>query len=150
MKNGFVYLTVILDLYSRKVVGSCVLEHMEHNLILQAMSQALRRYGSEEGMFFHSDRVSQYVAWEVKEVLKKHAIHKSQGKVAYDNAMMESFFSTLKKELMRGQNKFEDLQKAQLKVFEYIEIYYNKKRIHSTLGYKSPYEYEGEMKRLVK
>ncbi|MBS0648066.1 MAG: IS3 family transposase [Verrucomicrobia bacterium] len=60
----------------------------------------------------------------------------SKGKVAYDNAVMESFFSTLKKELMRGQKKFEDLQEAQLKIFEYIEIYYNKKRIQSTLGIK--------------
>ncbi len=74
----------------------------------------------------------------------------SKGKVAYDNPVMESFFSTLKKELMREQKRFEDLKEAQVKVFKYIEIYYDKKRIHSTLGYKSPYEYEEEMKRLAK
>jgi transposase InsO family protein len=148
-RNGFVYLAVILDLYSRKVVGACVLEHMEQSLILQALNQAMSRYGSEKGMIFHSDRGGQYYAAAVEDLLKKYAVHMSKGKVCYDNAVMESFFSTLKKELMRDKNQFEDLQEAQLEVFEYVEIYYNKKRAHSTLGYKSPYEYEEEMKRLA-
>lgn len=149
-KNGFVYLAVILDLYSRKVVGACVLEHMEQTLILQALKQALSRYGSEEGMIFHSDRGGQYIADAVQELLKKHAMHSSRGKVCYDNAAMESFFSSLKRELMRGKKEFEDLAQAQLEVFEYVETYYNRKRLHSTLGYKSPCEYEEEMKRLAK
>lgn len=148
-KKGFVYLAVILDLYSRKVVGACVLEHMEQSLILQALKQAMSRYGSGKGMIFHSDRGGQYYAAAVEELLKRHAVHMSKGKVCYDNAVMESFFSTLKKELMRDKNQFKNLQEAQLEVFEYVEIYYNKKRAHSTLGYKSPYEYEEEMKRLV-
>lgn len=148
-KQGFVYLAVILDLYSRKVVGACVLEHMEHSLILKALNQAIRRYGSKAGMIFHSDRGSQYVAFAVEELLKRHAMHISKGKEAYDNAAMESFFSTLKRELMKDRKSFENLEEAQKEVFEYIEIYYNKKRMHSTLGYKSPCEYEEEMKRLV-
>ena len=148
-KKGFVYLAVILDLYSRKVVGGCVLEHMEQSLILQALKQAMSRYGSGKGMILHSDRGGQYYAAAVEELLKRYAVHMSKGKVCYDNAVMESFFSTLKKELMRDKNQFKNLQEAQLEVFEYVEIYYNKKRAHSTLGYKSPYEYEEEMKRLV-
>lgn len=74
----------------------------------------------------------------------------SKGKVCYDNAVMESFFSTLKKELMKEKKEFENLKEAQLEVFEYIEIYYNKKRAHSTLRYRSPCEYEEEMKSLAK
>lgn len=149
-KNGFVYLAAILDLYSRKVVGACVLEHMEQSLILQALGQALNRYEFEQGMIFHSDRGGQYVAKAVQELLRKHALHSSRGKVCYDNAAMESFFSTLKRELMRGKKEFENLKQAQLEVFEYIEVYYNRKRLHSTLGYKSPCEYEEMMKRLAK
>lgn len=149
-KKGFVYLAVILDLYSRKVVGTCVLEHMEQSLIVQALSQAMNRYGCEEGMIFHSDRGGQYFSGAVEELAKKYAMQMSKGKVCYDNAVMESFFSTLKKELMRDRKEFENLKEAQLEVFEYIEIYYNKKRTHSTLGYKSPCEYEEEMKRLVR
>ena len=126
-----------------------MLEHMEQSLILQALNQAMNRYGSEKGMIFHSDRGGQYYASAVEELLKKYAVHMSKGKVCYDNAVMESFFSTLKKELMRDKRQFEDLQEAQLEVFEYVEIYYNKKRAHSTLGYRSPCEYEGEMKRLA-
>ena len=122
---------------------------MEQSLILQTLNQGISRYGSEKGIIFHSDRGGQYYAAAVEELLKKHAVHMSKGKVCYDNAVMESFFSTLKKELMRDKNQFEDLQEAQLEVFEYVEIYYNKKRAHSTLGYKSPCEYE-EKKRLVK
>lgn len=148
-KKGFVYLAVILDLYSRKVVGACVLNHMEHTLVLKALESAIKRYGYKEGMVFHSDRGSQFIACAVKQLLHKYAIHTSRGKVAYDNAAMESFFSSLKKELMRGKKKFEDLEDAQMQVFEYIEIYYNKKRLHSTLGYMSPYEYEEQMKRLA-
>jgi transposase InsO family protein len=148
-KKGFVYLAVILDLYSRKVVGACVLEHMDQSLILQALNQAMSRYRSEKGMIFHSDRGGQYYAAAVEELLKRYAVHMSKGKVCYDNAVMESFFSTLKRELMRDKNQFENLQEAQLEVFEYVEIYYNKKRTHSTLGYKSPYEYEEEKKRLA-
>jgi putative transposase len=149
-KTGFVYLAAILDLFSRKVVGACILEHMEHSLILQALRQAIKRYGTKKGMIFHSDRGSQYIACAVQELLKKHAIHISRGKVCYDNAVMESFFSTLKRELMRGRKEFKDIKQAQLEVFEYIETYYNPKRLHSTLGYKSPFEYEEEMKRLAK
>lgn len=148
-KKGFVYLAVILDLYSRKIVSSCVLSHMEHTLVLQALESAVKRYGYKEGMIFHSDRGSQFVAKAVKQLLDKYAIHRSQGKVAYDNAAMESFFSTLKKELMKGKKKFENLEDAQTQVFEYIEIYYNKKRLHSTLGYMSPCEYENQMKSLA-
>jgi putative transposase len=111
-KNGFVYLAVILDLYSRKVVGACVLEHMEQSLILQALNQAISQYGSEKEMIFHSDRGGQYYAAAVEELLKRYAVHMSKGKVYYDNAVMESFFSTLKKELMRDKNQFENLQEA--------------------------------------
>lgn len=150
IKHGFVYLAAILDLYSRKVVGACVLEHMEQSLILKALGQALSRYEPEQGVIFHSDRGGQYIAEAVQELLRKHAMHSSRGKVCYDNAAMESFFSSLKRELMRGKKEFEDLAQAQLEVFEYVETYYNRKRLHSTLGYKSPCEYEEEMKRLAK
>ena len=95
-------------------------------------------------LIFHSDRGSEYRANSVQKLLLERGIQSSQGFSAYDNAAMESFFGSMKTELMLHSKEFKDQEEAKLKVFEYIEVYYNRKRLHSTLGYMSPDEYEAK------
>ena len=142
VRGFFVYLSVILDLYARKVVGWALRDHMEQSLVLEALEKALLRRNFSGKLIFHSDRGSQYRASRVQGLLMKRGIQASQGLSAYDNAVMESFFGSLKAELMPEGKRFRSLEEAKLEIFEYIEVYYNKKRLHSTLGYMSPVEYE--------
>ena len=149
IRNFFAYLSVILDLYARKVIAWELKAHMEQSLVLGTLEKALHNRPFSGELIFHSDRGSQYRANSVQNLLISRGIQASQGLSAYDNAVMESFFGSLKTEIMPLGKKFISLEEANLEIFEYIEIYYNRKRLHSTLGYMSPVEYEEKKKWLA-
>jgi len=142
-EDGWLYVGVVLDLFSRKVVGLSMGESLETNLIVRALTQALfhRRFSGE--LMHHSDRGCQYTSKEFKELAKRHGIKLSMsGKGhCYDNAVAESFFHTLKTEhiYLCGPKNREAMMNS---IFEYIEVFYNRERMHSTLRYKTPEEYE--------
>ena len=144
-KEGWKYLSVVMDLYSRMIVGWKVNNYQDENIILHTVEQALYHRKPDSGLIFHSDRWSQFSSDRVKLVLKLNGIQQSMGAkgACYDNTVLESFFSTLKKELIYREKYYglEDLQKS---LFEYIEIYYNRQRKLSTLGYLSPFEFESK------
>lgn len=142
-KEGWLYLTAIIDLFSRKVVGLSMGDRLETSLIEKALNQALCHRRAPEGLIHHSDRGSQYTSEEFGKLAKKNGIILSMSGTGncYDNAVAESFFHTLKTEHVY-QNKFNTREEAKRSLFEYIEIFYNRKRVHSFLGYLSPEEFE--------
>ena len=141
--EGWAYLCAVMDLYSRKIIGHSIKRHMRKELVIQALEQAISRRGSVEGVIFHSDQGSQYGSEAIDKSLKKNNILGSMsGKGScYDNAVMESFFNSLKRECI-GSEIFKNIQTAEKKMFKYIECYYNNKRKHSSLGYLSPVKFE--------
>lgn len=141
--EGWLYLTVILDLFSRKVVGSSMGKSLETSLVIRALEQALCHRKPEETLMHHSDRGCQYTSKEFLEFTQKNNIILSMSAQGhcYDNAVAESFFHTLKTEYTNHQ-VFKTRQEALIGIFEYIEIFYNRERLHSFLGYQSPVEYE--------
>ena len=142
-REGWLYLAAVEDLYSRRVVGWAMAEHMESRLVVDALAMAVQRRLPDEGLLAHSDRGSQYASEHYQRLLAKHGITCSMSRRAdcWDNAPMESFFASLKKELVHGAD-FATRAEAQAAVFEYIEVFYNSQRRHSSLGYVSPAEYE--------
>jgi putative transposase len=140
-KQGWLYLAVMLDLASRRVVGWSMGESLERSLVLGALELAQRTPGA--GLLTHSDRGSQYASIEYQELLDAHGIRCSMSRKGncWDNAVVESFFATLKTELLDGQ-VFRSRAEARAAVFEYIEVWYNRQRRHSTLGYISPAAFE--------
>jgi transposase InsO family protein len=142
--KGWAYLCTVMDLYSRKIIGHAVKEHLKKELVVQALEQAISRRGSiENGLIFHSDQGSQYGSEELGKSLKKNKMLGSMsGKGScYDNAPMESFFNSFKRECVEGEI-FKDAEAAEKEIFNYIECYYNNKRKHSSLGYLSPVKFE--------
>ena len=137
------YLAVIIDLYSRKVVGMALQDHMRVELILEALNAALLLRRPPTGLIHHSDLGSQYTSHDLAKKAAVHKIRLSHGKTgcAYDNAAMESFFHTLKTELVYFKS-YQTLQEAKMDIFAYIFTFYNQKRKHSTLNYQSPNQYE--------
>ena len=142
-QQGWLYLAVILDLYSRRVVGFSMSASIDEPLVLSALRMALVTRRPEPGLIHHSDRGSQYCATQYLTVLKAHGIVRSMSRKAdcWDNAPSESFFSTLKQELIYRRD-FRTRAEAQTAVFEYLWAYYNPQRRHSTLGFLSPIAYE--------
>jgi putative transposase len=142
-KTGWLYLAVVIDLYSRAVVGWSMSRRIDAKLTLDALDAALGRRRVEPGLIAHSDRGSQYAATDYQQRLQQHKMVCSMSRKGdcWDNAVVESFFGTLKLELL-GDDVFPDQATAQRLVFEYIEAYYNRRRRHSTLGYVSPAVYE--------
>jgi putative transposase len=140
---GWLYLAAIEDLYSRRVVGWAMAEHMESRLVVDALALAVQRRLPDEGLLAHSDRGSQYDSEHYQRLLARHGITCSMSRRAdcWDNAPMESFFASLKKELVHGAD-FATRAEARAAIFEYIEVFYNNQRRHSSLGYVSPAEYE--------
>lgn len=140
--EGWMYLAVVLDVYNREIVGWSMNQRCSAELVLDAFSMAIRNRKPESGIIFHSDRGSQYTSARFRNTLAYYGfIQSMSGKGnCYDNAITESFFSTLKKELVYLTN-FETRQQAATEVFEFIEIFYNRKRLHSALGYLSPLEF---------
>jgi putative transposase len=145
--NGWLYLAVVLDVYSRKIVGWSMSRNMKSSLVVNALQDALNNRTPSENLVFHSDRGKQYGSNEFVKLLKKHSIIQSMSAAGncYDNAMMESFFSLLKKELIYI-NQYNTAYKIRNKIFEYIEIFYNRKRIHSGIDYSNPVDYENSFR----
>jgi putative transposase len=142
--QGWMYLAVVIDLFSRRVVGWSMAEHMRVNLVLGALSAALgKRVPSMQGLVFHSDRGSQYAAKDYRAALEAAGITCSMSRRGdcWDNAVAESFFATLKAELVHNVI-FTSRGAAKTVIAEWIEMFYNAKRRHSSLGYLSPLEFE--------
>src|SRR5262249_54055024 len=142
-REGWLYLAAVEDLYSRRVVGWAMAKHMESRLVVGALAMAVRRRLPGEGLLAHSDRGSQYASEHYQRLLARHGIRCSMSRRAdcWDTAPMETFFASLKKELVHGAD-FDTRAEAQAAVFEYIEVFYNSQRRHSSLGYVAPAEYE--------
>lgn len=141
--SGWAYLAVVLDLFSRRVIGWAVDDHMRTELVIEALDRALGTREIEGGLIHHSDRGSQYASHQHREELERRGIEISMGAkgCAYDNAVVESFFATLKKDLVYRTNWL-DHHEAKLAISEYIQVFYNRSRLHSTLGYMSPAAFE--------
>ena len=143
--TGWCYLAVILDLHSRLVVGWAVADHMRTELILEALRRALGWRKPAEGALHHSDRGSQYASEAYRGLLAQHGIQVSMSRAGdcYDNAAVESFFGTLKQELVH-EASWHDLAETRSALHDYIEVFYNRHRLHSALGYRTPIEVDIE------
>jgi putative transposase len=138
-EEGWLYLAAVMDLYSRKIVGWALSERMKTSLVADALLMALWNRKMPRGVIVHSDRGSQYCSYEYQDLLKEHGLICSMSKRGdcYDNAAMESWNHSFKVEAVHGE-KFKTRDLVKKHVFEYIEVYYNRKRLHSKLGYLSP------------
>jgi len=145
LEVGWVYLAVIMDLFSRQIVGWSIDEQMTVDLVKDAFNMAVARRKVEPGLLLHSDRGVQYRAWEYQEALEGEGIVQSMSRKGncWDNAAMESFFSRLKVELVFAE-QYATLGDAYSSIFEYIEVFYNRVRRHSAINYRSPAQYEQE------
>jgi putative transposase len=149
--EGWLYLAVILDLFSRRVVGWKLGESLEAALVVTALRNALVLRQPHEGLYFHSDRGSQYSSEAVRKPLSVIGANQSMSGVGncYDNAQAEAFFSTLKTECFPDNQVFASRAQARREIFEYVEVYYNNRRLHSALEYQTPCQYETEFKRVI-
>ena len=143
-REGFLYLAFILDVYSRKVVGWSMTNHLRTELVVDALEMALWRRRPGAGLIHHTDRGAQYTALSFGKRLEEVGITPSMGRVgsALDNAISESFVASLKTELLHRRHRFLSREAARRAIFEYIEGFYNRVRRHSALGYSSPTDYE--------
>jgi transposase InsO family protein len=146
LREEFVYLAVILDAYSRRVIGWAMERTMEDELTLSALRMALSRRVVEPGLVHHSDRGSQYASLEYTTLLKENGIVISMSRRGnpWDNAACESFMKTLKSEEVH-RNEYRDLAEARSEIREFLEKVYNQKRLHSALGYMPPAEFEARL-----
>lgn len=143
-RQGFLYLSAIMDLYSRKLIGYKCDEHLKSSLVTDAFKMAITKRKPYNQTLLHSDRGVQYTSNEARNLFKRHDVISSMSRKGncYDNAAMESFFSTLKTEALPEDGVFTDKDIAKSELFEYIECYYNRKRIHGSIGYDSPIDFE--------
>ena len=144
--EGWLYLATVIDLFSRKVVGWSMDDHMRVSLVNDALDMAIKRRKPKNGLIWHTDRGSQYASTAHKELLQKNGIIQSMSRKGncWDNAVAESFFHSLKTELTNHE-EFETKAQANEKIFEYIEVFYNRQRMHSSNNYLSPVEFEEKM-----
>lgn len=143
MREGWLYLAVLLDLFSRRVVGWAMDKRMTRHLPLRALNMAIQQRRPVPGLIHHTDQGSQYASSDYQAVLAAEGMICSMSAKGrcYDNAVAESFFHSLKVELVHGQ-RFASREQAMSKIFKYMEVFYNKTRLHSVLDYVSPAEYE--------
>lgn len=142
-KLGWTYLAVVIDLFNREVIGHALSKSIDVELVKRALSSAIAKRGvTDAPTVFHSDRGIQYASKSFMRMLADNGIvgSMSKGGCPYDNAVAESFFSSAKRECIHHTD-YEDLEEVKRDVFSYIELFYNRKRMHSTLGYKTPVEY---------
>jgi len=144
--EGWLYLAVVLDLCSRKVVGWAMADHLRAELCTNALEMALKRRRPAGGLLHHSDRGVQYACGEYRDLLRSQGIECSMSRRGdcYDNAVVESFFKSLKAELVYHEH-YATREQARRSIFEYLEVFYNRKRLHSSLGYLSPEQFEAAM-----
>jgi putative transposase len=138
-KKGWAYLACVMDAHTRKIVGWSLADHMRASLVSQALEGAVARVRAPRGIILHSDRGVQYASAEYRQILKSRGFIQSMSRRGncWDNAPMESFFDTFKTEHMFHET-YVDADDARSKIFEWIEVFYNRQRIHSSLGYLSP------------
>lgn len=141
--EGWLYLAAVLDACSRRVVGWALTNHMRKSLVADALVMALGRRNPGNGLLHHSDRGSQYASYDYRDLLQSAGITVSMSRKGncWDNAVMERFFGSLKSECVDGK-KYITREQAKADVIDYIEMFYNSHRLHSTLGYVSPAHYE--------
>ena len=143
--EGWLYLAAIMDVYTREIVGWTLYTRLTKELVAHALLKALEKRDPEPGLIFHSDRGSQYASHRVRSILNAWQARQSMSSKGdcFDNAIMESFFSSLKKELVHLKS-FHSRSQAKIYIFDYIEIFYNRQRRHSALNHKTPLEYYHE------
>lgn len=141
--EGWLYLATVIELKSKKVIGWSMNKRMKKSIVIDALDMAISARSFNGGLIFHSDRGSQYCSNDFKKLLTKNRIIQSMSRKGncWDNAVAESFFATIKKDLIFHEN-FNTRNEARKKIFEWIEYFYNQFRSHSSLGYKSPVDYE--------
>lgn len=141
--EGWLYVAAVMNLQSRKIIGLSMSDKLSQDLASAALKDAVGRQSPSEGLIHHSDRGRQYASYAYQELLKEYSITQSMSRSGncYDNAYMESFFGTLKTELVYGE-RYRSRLEAKLSIFEYVEVFYNRQRKHSALGYRSPEQYE--------
>jgi len=142
-RKGVLFLATIIDLYSRQVVGWAMSDKQNRHLVKEALHMAIETRQPKPGLIHHTDRGIQYTSREYQAILKAHDMISSMSRKGncHDNAVAESFFSHLKNELIYHQD-FADRDEARSAIFDYIEVFYNRQRLHQTLGFKTPVEYE--------
>jgi putative transposase len=145
-EGKFHYLSVWMDLCSRKIVGWDLQDHMRESLVTASLNKALKTRMVSPGLMIHSDRGGQYAGTKFREILQGRTLTQSMSDAdnPYDNAHMESFFSRFKTELLEG-GAFQDAEDSRNEIFEYIEMYYNPSRLHSSIGYLSPDNFENHL-----
>ncbi len=148
--QGWLYLAVMIDLFSRRVVGWSMSERIDRKLALDALRMALAQRRPQPGLIHHSDRGSQYASADYQQQLARHGLRASMSRRGdcWDNAVAESFFASLKLELVY-QVQWRTRAEARTAIFEYLELFYNRRRRHSSLGYLSPLEFERRNQRLL-
>ena len=142
-REGWLYLSTVQDLFSRKIVGWAMSHRINRQLVIDALGMAVCNRRPPPGLLHHSDRGSQYASGDYQDLLEEHDMQCSMSRKGncWDNAVMESFYRSLKTELIHHED-FQTREEARRAIFEYIEVFYNRVRRHSTLGYISPLEYE--------
>jgi putative transposase len=144
--EGWAYLATVIDLASRRVVGWAIADHMRSELVCDALRMAIAHRGPAPGAMFHSDRGTQYTATEFTDLLAQHGMVQSlsRPRQCWDNAVAESFFASLKLELIHRRS-WATRAHVRRAVFDYIEVFFNRQRLHSSLGYLTPVEYEASI-----
>jgi transposase InsO family protein len=144
--QGWLYVVVVLDLFSRRVVGWSMGAHLDARLMLDALQMAINHRRPKPGLIVHSDRGAQYASTDFRQLLAHHGLIASMSRKGncYDNAFVESFWSSLKYETVY-QRRFATRAEAKAALFEYIEVFYNRRRLHSSLGYVSPLTFESQL-----
>lgn len=150
-QEGWLYLAVVIDLFSRKVVGWSMNSRMKARLVCDALRMAIWQRQPQPGLIVHSDRGSQYASREYRRLLEIHGFMGSMSRTGdcFDNAVAESFFGSLKQELVQWRH-YQTRYAAQQDLLQYISMFYNSHRLHSYLGYKTPNQYEIETEKLKK
>jgi len=150
LATQFIYLAVVLDAHSRKVVGWALADHLEASLAVEALDMALAARGPARGLIHHSDRGVQYACHEYRERLEAHGVKTSMSRAGnpYDNAKAERFMRTLKEEEVNAKT-YATIEEARADIGAFIENVYNRGRLHSALGYKPPVEFEADLARLA-
>jgi putative transposase len=141
--EGWLYVAVVMKVKSRKIIGLGMSDKLSQELASTTLRDALGRQSPSEGLIHHSDRGRQYASYAYQELLREYGLTPSMSRSGncYDNAYVESFFGTLKTELVHGE-RYRSRLEARLSIFEYVEVFYNRQRSHSALGYRSPEQYE--------